>query len=114
MSMLLKSKNTGRRGGAEYRFKIDAYSPDTMPMSRLAQYMAELADLLGEQTAVHFKRITKGSTVLNATVDREAEPKVRDRVSSVRAGDATAAPIGLMARSTSSLETTTLLVTGPH
>jgi hypothetical protein len=87
-----KPKSTASGEGTEYRFKIDAYSPDTMPMARLAQYMAELATLLGEQNAVHFKRVTKGSTVLNARVDREATPKVRDRVAAVRAGDGGSEP----------------------
>ena len=50
--------------------------------------MAELAALLGERTAVHFKRIAPGSTVLVQTVDAEAAPKVRQRTSAVRRGDA--------------------------
>jgi hypothetical protein len=91
-AMPRKPKSTASGEGTEYRFKIDAYSPDTMPMARLAQYMAELATLLGEQNAVHFKRVTKGSTVLNARVDREATPKVRDRVAAVRAGDGGSEP----------------------
>jgi len=35
-------------------FVIDAYSPETLPMSRLAEYMAQLATLLGEKDHVHF------------------------------------------------------------
>jgi hypothetical protein len=58
-----------------------------MPMGRLAEYMAELALLLGEPSAVHFKRLARGSTVLVNTVDREAAPKVRQRTASVRRGD---------------------------
>lgn len=73
--------------GAEYRFKIDAYSPATMPMSRLAQYMAELSQILGEHSAVHFQKLARGSTVLISKVDREAAPKVRDRVIALRRGD---------------------------
>jgi hypothetical protein len=82
-----------RHRGTLYRFKIDAYTPDTMPMERLAQYMAELAILLGETNAVHFQRLTKGSTVLNAKIDREAAPKVADRIATVRAGNATGQPL---------------------
>jgi hypothetical protein len=81
------------RSGSLYRFKIDAYSPETIPMERLAQYMAELATLLGEPKSVHFQRLTKGSTVLNARIDREATPKVADRVAGVRSGDATGEPM---------------------
>jgi hypothetical protein len=88
MATLRKSKGKARGEGTEYRLKIDAYSPDTMPMARLAQYMAELATLLGERDAVHFRRVTRGSTVLSVKVDREAVPKIRDRVATVRAGDA--------------------------
>lgn len=88
-----KPRNAGRGGGTEYRFKIDAYSPDTIPMGRLAQYMSELALLLGERNAVHFRKLTKSSTNLHAHVDREAVPKVRDRVVAVRSGDASGEPL---------------------
>jgi hypothetical protein len=87
-----KRKGSPRTDGTEYQFRIDAYSPATIPMGRLAQYMAELAVLLGERDSVHFRGLTKGSTILNARVDREAAPKVRDRVIAVRAGDASGDP----------------------
>jgi hypothetical protein len=93
MSLSRKLTSVGRGAGVAYRFKIDAYSPDTMPMARLAQYMSEFAALLGERDAVHFHRITKGSTVLNARIDREAAPKVRDRIVNVRSGDAIGEPM---------------------
>jgi hypothetical protein len=88
-----KPKTKGHGDGSVYRFKIDAYRPETMPMARLAQYMAELAVLLGEKSAVHFRRLTTGSTILNAKVDREAVPKVRDRVATVRARDGDGEPM---------------------
>ena len=64
----------------EYRFVIDAYSPDTLPMSRLAEYMADLARLLGKSERVHFIRLEPGSTVLVQCVEPEAAPEVRDRI----------------------------------
>jgi len=73
--------------GKEYRFKIDAYTPDTMPMARLAEYMTELSALLGEEASVHFVRLAKGSTVLVHRIDEEAEPKVMDRVHKARQGE---------------------------
>lgn len=88
-----KPKKSSSGDGTEYRFRIDAYSPETIPMARLAQYMAGLADLLGEQSNVHFRRLTKGSTILNARIDREATPKVRDRVAGVRSGDGPTEPM---------------------
>jgi hypothetical protein len=82
-------KRKSRTDGTEhYRFKIDAYTPATIPMGRLAQYMNELASLLGERDSVHFRSLTKGSTILNARVNREAAPKVHDRMVAVRSGDA--------------------------
>lgn len=73
--------------GREYRFRIDAYTPETLPMERLAEYMADLAKMLGEPASVHFVRLDTGSTVLVQRIDEEAEPKVRHRIRSVRSGD---------------------------
>ncbi len=73
---------------AEYRFKIEAFSPETMPMARLADYLRELAAILGEPKSVHLVRLEAGSTVLVHRIEREAIPKVRDRASAVKRGDA--------------------------
>ena len=67
----------------EYRFVIDAFSPDTMPMSRLAEYMGELARLLGRSEQVHFVRLEAGSTVLVQTVESEAMPEINERIQSL-------------------------------
>ena len=69
-------------------FKIEAYAPETMPMSRLAEYMTDLAMLLGEKARVHFLRLDEGSTALVHRVDQEAVPKVEERLRQVRTGDA--------------------------
>jgi hypothetical protein len=71
----------------EYELRIDAYSPDTIPMVRLAEYMADLATLLGEYKSVHFVRLREGTTRLVHAIEYEAEPKVRERVRSVRSQD---------------------------
>ena len=68
----------------EYRFVIDACSPDTLPMSRLAEYMGELARLLGSPDQVHFVRSEGGSTVLVQSVEPEAAPDVRERLHSLQ------------------------------
>ena len=67
----------------EYRFKINAYSPETIPMARLAEYMLELAKLLANQDRVHFKGVEGGSTVLVARIEHEAIPKVANRVDEI-------------------------------
>jgi len=71
----------------EYRFKIDAYSPDTMPLARLAEYLEDLASLFGESQSVHLIKIEKGSTVPVLRVEREAETKVRERLRLVKANE---------------------------
>lgn len=71
----------------EYRFHIDAYSPDTMPMSRLAEYLTALAELLGEAERVHFVALEPGSTTVVHRVEPEAAPKVRQRLSGARRGE---------------------------
>lgn len=70
-----------------YTFRIAAYSPDTIPMARLAEYMAELAALFGEKDRVHFKGLEPGSTKLLSRVEREAAPKVRDNVTGAASGE---------------------------
>jgi hypothetical protein len=71
----------------EFRFKIDAYTPTTIPMLRLGEYMTQLALVLGESASVHFLRVDEGSTEVVHWVDHEAIPKVRMRAEAVRRGD---------------------------
>lgn len=63
-----------------YTFRIDAYSPETIPMARLAEYMAVLSAMFGEKDSVHFQGLEGGSTKLLSRVEREAAPKVRENV----------------------------------
>lgn len=71
----------------EYQFRIaDSYTPATLPMERLAEYMTALARLLGEGEHVHFNAVEPGSVKLKAKVDVPAQPKVYARVHAVRDG----------------------------
>jgi hypothetical protein len=72
----------------EYEFWLDAYSPETIPMERLAKYMAALAKMLGHGSSVHFNRLESGSTVNVMRVQREDAPKVYDRVERIAKGEA--------------------------
>jgi len=74
----------------EFRFRISAYTPATMPLGRLAEYLAELAKILGEDQAVHLVELDEGSTVLVHKIDNEAVPKIRDRAAAVQGGTAPA------------------------
>ncbi|MDH5723234.1 MAG: hypothetical protein OEY94_07935 [Alphaproteobacteria bacterium] len=68
-------------------FKINAYTPKTMPMARLAEYMAELATLLGEKQSIHFEELVPASTGIQYVIEHEAEPKVRERIRLVHNND---------------------------
>ena len=66
---------------------MTAYSPETLPMARLAEYLAELAVILGHRAAVHFVKIESGSAVPVFAIDREEAPKVQKRVAALDRGD---------------------------
>lgn len=68
----------------EYKFEIDAFTPATVPMARLAEYVSDLAKMFGNSSYVHLARIEEGSTVPVVLVDWEAEPKVRERLKAIR------------------------------
>jgi hypothetical protein len=55
-------------------------------MERLAEYMHDLARLLGEPESVHFSRLEAGSTALVHRIEYEAIPKVISRVDGIKAG----------------------------
>lgn len=63
-----------------YILRIGAFSPTSIPMARLAEYMKEVAELLGEESSVHFSRLVKGSTRLVALVEPPAQPRVAENV----------------------------------
>jgi len=71
----------------EYSFHIDAFTPATIPMARLAEYMADLAAFLGEPEGVHFARLEDGSTVLVQKIEETAFPKVQARIQAVQRGE---------------------------
>lgn len=68
------------------RFKIDAFTPDTLPMARLAEYMTQFAKLLGEPDRVHFIEVEHGSAVLRARIDEIAVSKVTRRLADAAHG----------------------------
>ncbi|MCX7377408.1 MAG: hypothetical protein NTY94_11800 [Alphaproteobacteria bacterium] len=84
--------------GKSYVFEITPFAPDTMPMSRLAEYMADLAQLLGSDHNVHFVELTAGSARLAYIVDAEAIPKVTDRVHNARIGQGPKEAISAISR----------------
>jgi hypothetical protein len=56
---------------------MEGYEPDTIPMSRLAEYMAELANLFGEEEHVHFARVEDNCV---AVISRVVGPVALGRI----------------------------------
>ena len=82
----------------EFGFKIDCFTPETIPMARLAEYMADLAALLGTAESVHFVRLEGGSTTLIQSVEYEAIPKVQQRIHGVLTKESSPDAISAYAR----------------
>lgn len=70
----------------EYVFKIDAFTPDTLPMARLAKYLAALSELVGHTDSTHFVAIEAGSAKLVHKVEAPDVPKVDRRLGDVAQG----------------------------
>lgn len=74
------------RNGKQHRLRIDVFTPETLPMERLAEYMLQFARLLGEPERVHFVHVEPGSSVLLAHVEEIAVPKVDRRLAEAARG----------------------------
>ena len=66
----------------------ESFTPATLPMSRLAEYLTDLALLLGEKEYVHFLELKEGSSTIRHAIDRPAVPKVKARIRAAKLGDA--------------------------
>ncbi len=75
--------------GCDLSLTIEAAgTAETLPLARLARYLAHLADLLGDQPSVHFVGATSGSVVLTVRVEPSAVDRVRQQLADVRDGTA--------------------------
>lgn len=73
----------------EYKFKIEAYTPDNLPMAKCASYLAELSNILGETDHVHFVKVAPGCVQLVHKIDVNNEPKIEKNVKAVAEGRGT-------------------------
>jgi hypothetical protein len=73
----------------EYTFEIaESYSPETIPMERLGEYVVHLAKMLGNTANVHFKAVAPGSVAVKYVVEHEAAPKVEQRLADIKRNEA--------------------------
>jgi hypothetical protein len=74
----------------EFKFKIEAYTPTTMPLSRLTEYLKDLIEIFGEDKSTHLIRIEESSCAPVFLVDPEAVPKVEHRFQEIEQNTAPA------------------------
>lgn len=76
----------------EFRFKIEGqvngqdWTPLTLPMARLAEYLTDLALVMGHRESVHFIKVEDGSHESVVYVDEEEESRVTHQVQSAARG----------------------------
>ena len=76
----------------EFRFKIDGeiegvkITPYTIPLSRLALYLIDLAQLLGHNESVHLMKVDEGSAEPVFYIDPEEETRVIRQVRNAQKG----------------------------
>jgi hypothetical protein len=63
-----------------YDFRIDVWKPETLPMAKLADYLAKLAVLFGNKEQTHFIKVRKGSAIQEILVEASAVSKVAERL----------------------------------
>ena len=68
----------------ELSFKIDAFTPETLPLDVFAEYVTELVHILGEPKDINFVRLGRGSAKFIQKVKQHAIPSVRERIESVQ------------------------------
>ncbi len=72
----------------EIEFKIDAWTPETIPQERLGAYLIEISKFYGEAADIHFRTLKHGSAVLVSTIAETASPKVERRLRLINGGAA--------------------------
>ena len=73
----------------ELSFVIPGYTPETMPLDRLIEYLQQMAVVLGDPTNLHLVEIRESSTAPVLHAPRAIALAARERASSVQRGDGT-------------------------
>jgi len=68
----------------EFRWILEGFEPDTIPMKRLTEYMHELCRLYGDNHDLRFARVENKCVAVDVKVPRDKAGKVRVRIEHVR------------------------------
>ena len=82
----------------EYRLKIANFTPETMPINRLLEYLGDLSALFGSPDHVHLVDIEAESVGPVLLVDEDAEQNAVDRIQMAKIGDGPQDAIDAIAR----------------
>lgn len=63
-----------------YLLRIKGFSPESLPLGRLGEYLSALAKLVGADAPVHFDKVTKGSAKLKMKIPEGSAHEVETRV----------------------------------
>ena len=72
------------RGYEQFQFDVHAFTPTTLPTSRLAEYVRDLAVIFGHGESVHFLRVDEGSANSIIAVEPQSIAKIERRLIGVR------------------------------
>lgn len=73
-----------------FEFTVPGYTPDTMPLNRLIEYLEQLTVVLGEASELHLVSIEKSSTRPVLVMRHDVATRARARASEVRQGNGSA------------------------
>ena len=82
----------------EYRLKIEKYTPETMPINRLLEYLGDLSNLFGNPEHVHLVDILAESVGPVLLIDQDVEQDSVDRIEAAKSGDGPKDAIDAIAR----------------
>ncbi len=76
-----------------YTFRIEGFTPETMPLKRLLAYYSEIAKMLEVDDHLHLTGVLEGSHRSTLVVDPNHESELRKRIAEIKEGTAPKAAI---------------------
>jgi hypothetical protein len=73
----------------EFSFVIPAYTPETMPLDRLIEYLQQISAVIGDAANLHLIKIDKSSTAPTFIVPKRAALQAKERAAQFNRGDGT-------------------------
>jgi len=71
----------------EYRWILEGFTPDTIPMRRLAEYMLQVSKLFGSEEKIRFERVENNCVALVNKVPAAHSGKIQSRIRAIGRGE---------------------------